>query len=283
MNNIKLFSDSTCDLPQSEVERMDVGIVPLVVTFGDDVYKEGVEITPPELFAMVKERNMLPKTAAPSPADFYAAFKPYVDAGQKILYIGLSSKISTTLHNASLAAEFIGGDAITVVDSLNLCGAIGGLVRHAYNFIQEGFTLKETTDKIQGMAPHYKLFFTMNRLDYLHMGGRCSSMEYIFGNALNIKPIISMSAEGLDVWKKTRGKKKALGLMIDQAVEDKDDILFDEIHIACAVGNDEERSHLRQILTEKTGITKFHEYHTGCIISSHCGEGTIGFGYFLKH
>ena len=87
MNDIKLFSDSTCDLPIEEIEHMDVGIVPLIVTFDEDIYKDEVNITPSDLFNIVNERNMLPKTSAPSPVDFYNAFKPYVDEGKSVIYI----------------------------------------------------------------------------------------------------------------------------------------------------------------------------------------------------
>lgn len=282
MNNIKIFSDSTCDLPVEDVNRMDIGIVPLAITFDNEVYKEGIEITTSELFEKVRSKGILPKTSAPSPADFVQMFKPYVDNNQTILYIGLSSKISTTVQNARLAAKHLGEDKVKIVDSLNLCGGISALIRIAYNYLQTGMSLSEVIDKLEKIKLNYRLFFTIDKLDYLHMGGRCSSTTYIFGNALNIKPVILMSPNGLEVWKKTRGKKRAINLMIDDIVLNKDNILNDEIHIACAPGNEEELAWLKEHLKERTGITKFYEYKTGCVISSHCGEGTIGFGYFIK-
>lgn len=282
MSNIKLFADSTCDLPLSEIKRMDVDIIPLVVTFGDDAYKEGTEITAVDLFRLVKERNMLPKTSAPSPVDFYNAFKPYVDAGITIIYIGLSSKVSTTIQNARLAAENLNTDSIIIIDSLNLCVGIGALIRQAYNYISSGMPLDEIVNSLQHNITNYKLFFTVETLDYLHMGGRCSSTEALFGKMLNIKPIISMSVDGLNVWKKTRGKKKAISLMIEEIIADKGNILNDEIHVGCTVGNEDERSLFKKQITEMTGITKFQDYIIGCVISSHCGEGTLGLGYLLK-
>ncbi|MBP1926192.1 DegV family protein with EDD domain [Sedimentibacter acidaminivorans] len=282
MSNIKLFADSTCDLPLSEIKKMDIDIIPLIVTFGDDAYKEGTEINTKDLFRLVKEKNMLPKTSAPSPADFYNAFKPYVDAGKTIIYLGLSSKVSTTLQNAKLAAENLNTDSIIIIDSLSLCVGTGALIRQAYNYISSGMPLDEIIYNIQKNIANYKLYFTVETLDYLHMGGRCSSTEALFGKMLNIKPIISMCVDGLDVWKKTRGKKKAINLMIEEIILDKDNILNDEIHVGCTVGNEEERSLLKKQITELTGITKFQDYIIGCVISSHCGEGTLGLGYLLN-
>lgn len=282
MSNIKLFADSTCDLPKAEVERMDVDIIPLLVTFEEEAYKDGIEITVGDLFELVEEKNVLPKTSAPSPVDFYNAFKPYVDEGKSIIYFGLSSKISSTIQNAKLAADRFENGAVHIIDSLNLCVGIGALITNAYNYINMGMNLNDVVNKVTDLVPNYKLYFTVDTLDYLHMGGRCSSTQALFGNMLNIKPVISMSVGGLDVWKKTRGKKKAINLMVEEVLNDKDFILNKEIHIGCALGNEKERDLLKNQIMELTGITNIKEYILGCVISSHCGEGTVGLGYFLN-
>lgn len=282
MSNIKIFADSTCDLPEDEIEKMDIEIIPLLVTFTEDAYKDGSEITSGELFKLVKERNTLPKTSSPSPIDFYNAFKPYIDAGNSIIYIGLSSKLSSTIQNAKLAAARFNEGTVHIIDSLNLCVGISALIKHAYNYISRGMSLDEVVNSIRNLVPNYKLFFTVETLDYLHMGGRCSNTQALFGNMLNIKPIISMSVEGLNVWKKTRGKKKAINLMVEEVIKDKNIILNNEIHIGCAVGNEKERDMLKNQIIELTGITSIKEYVLGCVISSHCGEGTVGLGYFFN-
>lgn len=282
MKNIKLFADSTCDLPSEHIIEMDIGIVPLLVTFEDKTYRDGIDITPSGMFDLIDKYNVIPKTASPSPNNFYEAFKPYIDKGNTIIYIGLSSKISSTMQNAKLAASQFPKGTVRVVDSLNLCGAISGLLRYAYNFILEGLSVDEIVNNIENIIPQYKLFFTIETLDYLHMGGRCSSVENIFGSMLNIKPIINMSTAGLSVWKKTRGKPRAIEMMINQAVKDRKNFLKDEFHIACAAGNEKEMKKVERLLRNRTGINTFYEYTTGCVISSHCGKGTIGFGYFLK-
>lgn len=283
MNGIKIFSDSTCDLPIEEVNRMDIGIIPLTINFGEEVYKEGIDITTKEILDKVKKTGELPKTASPSPAEFYAAFEPYVEKGDTIIYIGLSSKLSSTVANAMIAKNmFDNNENIHIIDSLNLCGAIGGLVRNTYNFLEEGKSVEDTIAEIEEVLHHYKLFFTMDKLDYLYKGGRCSGMQFILGSTFGVKPIIEMTTEGLDVWKKTRGKKKAIEMMLEEAERDKDRIYNDEIHIAAITGSEKELEGIKEQLTKRTGITKFHEYSVGCTIASHCGDGTVGFGYFLK-
>ncbi|WP_300279302.1 DegV family protein [Peptacetobacter sp.] len=283
MEGIKIFSDSTCDLSKEEVNRMDIGIVPLTINFEEKLYKEGLDINTGEVLGKVKELGVLPKTSAPSPAEFYEAFKPYVEKGDSIIYIGLSSKISSTVSNAIIAKNmFDNNENIYVIDSLNLCGGIGGLVRIAYNFLEEGCPIEETVKNVEKILHKYKLFFTMDKLDYLYKGGRCSGMQFVLGSTFGVKPIIEMTTDGLGVWKKTRGKKKAIELMLEEAERDKDKIYNDEIHIAAITGSEKELENIKEELIKRTGITKFHEYSVGCTIASHCGEGTVGFGYFLK-
>lgn len=282
MNNIKIFSDSTCDLSAQEIKQMDIGIVPLSIVFGNDVYKEGVNITTKQLFKLVKTQKVLPKTSAPSPAEFIEYFKPFIDAGKTIIYLSLSSKVSSTYNNALIAADTLGEDKVKVIDSLDFCCTLGGLVRYCYNFSQSDMSVDDVVNEICKIKNNYKLFFTVETLDYLHMGGRCSATQLIFGNTLNIKPIILMNKDGMDLWRKTLGKKKAVNLMIEEAVRDKDRIRYNEIHIGCSVGNESELNSMKKQLIKATGITKYHEYEIGCVISSHCGEGTIGLGYFLE-
>jgi len=281
VEDIKIFADSTCDLSLQEIKELDIGIVPLTVSFYNKTYKDGLDINSKKLFQLVDKHKSLPLTSSPSPIDFYDSFKPYVDRGQKIIYIGLSSKISSTVQNAKLAANYFPRHSVYVVDSLNLCGAAGALVKYTGEFIEKGLTIEKVLENLGKLIPNYRLFFTIETLDYLHKGGRCTSVEKIFGSMLNIKPIIEMSPNGLGVWKKTRGKKKAFNEMIKKLNEDKNNIYKEEIHIASSLGNEKEMKFLESIIEEKTGISKFNEYQTGCVISSHCGKGTIGFGYFL--
>lgn len=281
MSKIKIFSDSTCDLSEQELKDMDIDIIPLSIVFDDKVYKEGVDITPKELFKKVKHLKMLPKTSAPSPQEFIEKFKPYVDEGRSVIYIGISSLMSSTVANARVAAEELGTDKVKVMDSLNFCVTLGGLVKYCYNFANSDMSVEDVLKETMKIRDNYKLFFTVDSLDYLHMGGRCSATSMIFGNTLKIKPVISMTTKGMDVFKKALGKKKAVMLMINQLAEDKDRVRYGEVHIGCTIGSEGELNWVKKQITKATGITKFCEYQIGCVISSHCGEGTVGFGYFL--
>ena len=142
------MSDSTCDLSAELIEKHQIPIIPLYVNFGDDIYRDGVDITTHELYQTVKERNMLPKTSAPSIGDFIEAFKPHIEAGKDIVYIGISSKLSVTHQNARLAAQEYPEGRILVVDSLNLSTGIGLLVLKALVSVNKDCQLKKSQKKL---------------------------------------------------------------------------------------------------------------------------------------
>ncbi|WP_066505802.1 DegV family protein [Abyssisolibacter fermentans] len=281
MTNLKIFSDSTCDLSQSDIEQMDIGIIPLTVTFDNTSYKDKAEINTKELLTTVNNTGILPTTASPSPNNFYESFLPYINNNIPVLYIGLCSKLSSTIANAHIAASMLPQGSVYIVDSLNLCGGLGALVRIAYRLKKQNMHINDIVSYLNKIAPNYKLFFIMNKLDYLYKGGRCSGLEYTVGSLLGIKPIIQMSPNGLQVFKKVRGKKKAVKYMVSELLKDINRILFSEIHIASIYGSNKQREELKQTLKEASKVEIFHEYDIGCTIASHCGDGTFGFGYFI--
>lgn len=118
---MEIFTDSCCDLTPEQIQRYNIHVVPLGVFVADKSYLDGVDITTPELFAIVKQTGKLPKTSAPSIASFVEAFKPYSQA----IYISISSKLSASFQDGLLAAHSLSSADIRVVDSLNLSTGIG--------------------------------------------------------------------------------------------------------------------------------------------------------------
>ncbi|MDD4658089.1 MAG: DegV family protein, partial [Eubacteriales bacterium] len=223
MGKVKVFSDSTCDLPLDLIAQHQIGIVPLYVLFNDESYGDGTDITTPDLYKKVEETGKLPKTAAPSPGDFIKAFKPFIDAGEDIIYIGLSTKFSTTVNNARLAAQEFPQDRIEVVDSQNLSTGIGLLVMRAVDFAAEGLDIHAIAEKVRAMVPKVETEFIIDTLDYLHKGGRCSGVARFVGSMLKIRPSIKVVDGGMVPAQKFRGSRaKALQGLLDAALAEKD-------------------------------------------------------------
>jgi DegV family protein with EDD domain len=281
MNKIKIFTDSTSDLTPELIKENDISIIPLYVNFDEKSFKDGVDISTEELYKKVEEYGMLPKTSAAPPAEFYQAFKPYIDKDYDIIFIGLSSALSSHLQNAVLAANQFPEGRIHIVDSLNLSSAIGLLVMKAVDFRAEGLNASEISEKVRALVPKIKTAFIIDTLDYLYMGGRCSSLENFFGGVLKIRPVVKVVDGKMILGQKLMGKReRALNTMLNNVIKEKDNISPERVMVTHSISNDAD--YLRNELNKHLDVNEVIETQAGCVISSHCGPNTIGILYIEK-
>ncbi|WP_379160661.1 DegV family protein [Paenibacillus sp. sgz5001063] len=279
MSIVKIFSDSTSDLPQGWKETYDIGIVPLYVVFDDATYKDGVDITPEEVYQQVAARGALPKTAAPSPADFITAFEPVIRDGADIVYISLSSALSSTYQNALLAAGEFPEGRVQVVDSETLCGGIALLVMKAARAAAKGESALEIAAMLKACRSRVETEFVVDTLDYLYMGGRCSGMQNLIGSLLKIRPVLRLIDGAIVPVSRVRGKKeKAVEQMLQHVLDHTGDIDKELLIVAHTLA-EEDAKYLEQALREQTGVDEIACIHAGCVIGSHCGPGTVGLMY----
>lgn len=282
MQKIKIFTDSTSDLPKELIEENNISIIPLYVIFNDKAYKDGIDLTQKDLYKKVEELNLIPKTAAPSPKDFVQAFKPYIDEGYDILFIGLSSKISSTIQNANIAKMEFPKGRIEIVDSLNLSSAVGLLALKACEYRDRGMGLGEIAENIRQLVPKVETNFVIDTLEYLHLGGRLSSIQSLVGTALKIKPIIKMVDGELTVAHKARGKiDKVANIMLKKALKEGKNIDPTSLFVTHSSGK-EAAHYLKDKILANLNIDTIHIGNAGCVISSHCGPGTVGIIYMKK-
>lgn len=281
MSKVVILTDSTCDLSEKLIKENNIVKIPLYVSFDDEIYKDGLDISPVELYDMVKQKKRLPKTSACSVGDFMSVFSKYLNEGYDVFYMGIGSKLSTTFNNSLLAKEELATDRIQVCDSLNLSTGIGLQLLKASKLAKEGKSVKEIKEEIEKLTPNVRSKFAVESLEYLHKGGRCSGVARFFGTMARLKPVIEVKDGKLDVLAKPIGKRKALQVMIDDIVANKDNIHKDYVMIThtCA---DEEAKYLKDTLNELIPDANVEITDAGCVISSHCGKGTIGILYILK-
>ncbi|GIP37189.1 DegV family protein [Paenibacillus sp. J31TS4] len=275
MGQVKLFADSTCDLGAELIERYEISIVPLYVVFEDRTYKDGVDIVPSELFRLVEAKGTLPKTAAPSPADFMEKFAPYIEQGRDILYISLSSELSSTNQNARIAAGQFPEGRISVIDSRNLTTGIGLLLLRAARLAEQGASLAAITEEVNALRGKVETQFVIDTLDYLHKGGRMSGLASFIGSLLKIRPIVKVTDGKLGLHAKVRGKReKAIDQMLSEMLADRDAIDPETAFVAHAA-DPETAVEIRELLLQK-GFRHVLLAEAGCVISSHCGPRTVG-------
>ena len=207
--------------------------------------------------------------------------KSYLDEGYEVFYTGIGSKLSSTYANALLAKEDLDTDKVQVCDSGNLSTGIGLLVLKASKFAKEGKNAKQIKNEIDALVPNVRSKFVVESLEYLHKGGRCSGVARFFGTMARLKPVIAVIDGKLDVIAKPIGKRKGLKVMLDDILENKDNIHNDCVMVTHTYA-DEDASYLKETLKNEMPDTNIEETSAGCVISSHCGKGTIGILYILK-
>ena len=281
MSKVAILTDSTCDLSEKLIRENNISVIPLYVSFDEEIYKDGVDINAARLYELVKEKKKLPKTSACSVGDFVEIFSKYLNDGYDVFYMGIGSKLSTTYNSAILAKEELNTERVQVCDSANLSTGTGLQLLKAAKLVNEGKTVKEIKEEIDKISPNVRSKFAVESLEYLHKGGRCSGVARFFGTMARLKPVISVVDGKLDVFTKTIGKRKALQVMIDDIVSNKDNIDKDCVMVTHTYA-DEEAKCLKEQLNELIPDANVEITDAGCVISSHCGKGTIGILYIMK-
>ncbi|MDE6946116.1 MAG: DegV family protein [Anaeroplasmataceae bacterium] len=279
---IRIITDSTNDLDAKTIKEHNIMVLPLYVNFSDASFKDGEDITTPELYELVRKKNELPKTAAIPMQTFVEVFSKLVAEGDEILFTGISKQMSRTYENAVLAAKEVAEDKIFIVDSMNLSTGIGLLVLKACKYRDQGLSAKNIADKLNQDNKRVLSQFAIETMDYLHKGGRCSSVAKLFGTLLKIKPIIAVRDGKMHVAKKPHGKMKvALDYMIEQLREDMPRLDKDVVIVTHSMAF-EYNEYIRTEIQKFLGDIPVLSTVAGCVISSHCGQGTIGILYMIR-
>ena len=282
MNKIKLISDSTCDLSKELLEKHEIDIVPLYVNFSHESFFDGVNLKTEEMYQHIDKVCALPKTAAASPGSFYELFDHYLSEGYQIIYTGIGSKFSATFQSAYTAKQMLHSENIFLIDSENLSSGSGLLLLKAASFRSLGMDVSEIVQKMKDLVPKVRSQFVIDTLEYLYKGGRLNALSNIMGTMLKIKPIIKVRDGEMVVGKKGRGTtKNAIDLMMSEIMDIKDQIDDEFCMITHSLADHNVEYIMNQLKTEMK-FKNIYETKAGCVISSHCGKGTIGVLYIMK-
>ena len=275
---IGITAESTIDLPQELLEKFGIETTPFTIMLGEKPGFDGV-VTPKEIFDYVDETGTLPRTSAINEFQYHEFFKGLKKKYDAIIHVSLSSQISSACQNAKHAAEIM--KDIYVVDSKSLSTGIALLCIYARQLVDQGLEAKEIFKKLEQRRSAVQASFVVNTLNYLHKGGRCSSLARFGANLLRIKPQIIVTPEGKMVsGAKYRGKNR-------EVVEDycKDTLAkynnpdHSIIFITHSMASPDMVEAARRIV-ERHGFNNIYETVAGATISSHCGPKTLGILYF---
>lgn len=279
--NIKIVSDSTCDLSPELVKKYGVAIVPLTVVAGENQYQDGVDFTPNDVFKYFDSTGNLCSTTAINESTFaemFAELSPKYDA---VIHISIGTGFSSCYQNACLAAKNFPN--VFVVDSENLSTGQGLLVIEASLMAAEGLAPEDICEKLRNLATRVEASFIIDRLDYMSKGGRCSSVTALGANLLRIKPCIAVLNGQMIVDKKFRGRlDKCIKAYIIDRLRDRDDIVSDRVFITYTSTTEEIRKVVYENLVQFGQFKEILETHAGCTVACHSGPLTLGILFIRK-
>jgi len=285
MNKIKLVTDSTSDLKPETYLEHDIEVVPLLVNFGEESFKDRVEITLEQLYARCSaDSKVFPKTSSVSPTVFVDVFNRYLDEGYDILYVGIGNELSLTYSAAQMALKEITRGKIRLVDSANLSTASGWLLMRAAELRKLGKNVDEIADELEKATKKFHTYFAVENLVFLYRGGRVSKSKYVLGTMMHIHPIIKVSEGKLSVYKKPKGKMvKALNEMLDEfktvGVENID---LGKVLITHAFADDSAKYLKDHLVAMGVPAGNVYISTAGSVIGTHCGPNTVGLMFVQK-
>ena len=275
---VKIISDSTCDLSKELIEKYDIEILPLHIMLGEEEYEDGKSITPDEIYKWSDEHKTTPKTSAAGITQVVDAYRPYLEQGREIVSFSISSEMSTTNNVMRMAAQELDAEEnVCVIDSANLSTGIGLLVIEAAIMAQEGKNGAQIVARMEELKPLVKASFVVDTLTYLYRGGRCSGLAAMAGGMLKLHPKIVVENGKMKPEEKFRGKIAKVIMDYVRSMEtDLKNAKKDRVFITHSGCDETIISEVKAYLEDMNHFDEILVTRAGCVISSHCGPGTLG-------
>lgn len=276
---VRIIVDSTADVREAAKKRLTA--VPLTIYFGTEEYVDGVTITHAEFYDKLVKSDVLPTTSQPTPAAFAAVFNEATAAGDSVVVLTISSKLSGTYQSASIAAEDF--ENVYVVDTLNAAVGAGCLAEYALQLADQGMTAKEIADTITAERENVCLFAVLDTLEYLKKGGRISSTVAFVGGILSIKPVIGVVDGAVTMVGKARGSKQGNNVLMGE-IEKAGGIDLTKPVMLGYTGNDP--TPLQDFSAQANALWQGKEIPQTMIcsvIGTHVGPGAVAVAFFKKN
>lgn len=279
--NIKILSDSTCDLSKELLEKYNISLAALNIIKNGEAFLDGITITPADIFQHVANGGDLCSTAAFSVGDYVDFFSKYSSEYDGVVHINISSEFSCSHQNACLAAaEF---DNVVAVDSRNLSTGQGLVVLKACELAKTCESLEQLKAELDEFAGKVEASFVLDQLKYMVKGGRCSSAAALGANLLNLKPCIEVKDGKMSVVKKYRGNyAKCLANYAKDRLCNRDDLDKGTLFVTHTPVTDEALQAVKNVVDEHGDFENIYYTEAGCTVSCHCGPGTLGVLFVRK-
>jgi DegV family protein with EDD domain len=268
---VKVVTDSAADLPAGVAQELGITVVPLYVHFGQEVYRDGVDLEADEFYRRLPTSSQFPTTSAPGPGVFTEVYEGLVAQGHQVVSIHISSKLSATHQAAVTAIQEMEGK-VAVVDSLSVSLGIGLLAMAAARAAREGQGLEQVVSQVESAVPRTQIVFMVDTLEYLQKGGRIGRAQAFLGSVLNIKPILHIKEGEVHPLERARSRAKAVNRLCEMATARGPVEALGVIYTTTRQEADEVVGRLAPLAAGK-GVSLAQ---MGAVLGAHGGPGLLG-------
>jgi DegV family protein with EDD domain len=274
---VRIVTDSTADLTKEQQQAAGITVVPLNVHFGDQVFRDHVDLTADEFFRRLKASAQLPRTSQPAVGVFEEAYRTLRQNGDEIVSVHLSSKVSGTYNSALMAAKAVDEGTIDVVDSLSTSMALGFLALEGASLARAGKDRATIAERLRALVPKARVICAVDTLTYLERGGRIGKARALLGSLLNVKPILELKDGEVVPIGRARGRPQALSRLVELLERDGKVSQLAIMHGAASADAEQLRE---RVAASYPGLDILLT-EIGAVLGTHTGPGVIGFTYLV--
>lgn len=271
---VAIVTDSTCDLPPALVSEFGITVVPLTISFGEETFRDGIDITVDRFYERLGASKVTARTSQPPVSAFEAVYRRLAESSDGIVSIHISSRLSGTLNAASVAREAVGHDVhAEIIDSYNVGLGLGEIVLAAARVARDGGAFEDIVRAARNAIPRVRVVVVLDTLEYLRRGGRIGRASKWAGTMLSIKPIVHVEGGEVAPLERVRTRRRAFERMVELATEDRNP---ERLYVAGG-GNDEDARALRDRVAPLLPHTEIVAGHIGPVVGVYTGPGAYGF------
>jgi len=280
---ITVVTDSTAYIPEEALGDLSIPVIPLWLIWGDDRFRDGVDIDPPTFYRRLRGNKTFPTTSQPSAGEFIEFFRRVAAENDTDTIVGvhISSGISGTVASAEVAKAQLPELNITIIDSLGASMSLGFIALAAARAAAAGQSLDEVVAAAKEVQDRVHIFFAVDTLEYLHRGGRIGGAKRLLGTMLNIKPLLHLCDGRVEPLAQARTKRKVVARMLEVAEERLGGKRMAEAAVLNVDCPREGEAVIEQV-KERFGISAVYPTMVSPAIGTHVGPGTVGIAFYAE-
>ena len=278
---IVVVTDSTAYIPEDALGDFNIPVIPLWLIWGDERFRDGVDIDPPTFYGRLPESKVFPTTSQPSAGEFIEFSQQVGEGADAIVGVHISSELSGTVASALAAQQQLPDMNIRVVDSLSTSMGLGFAVLQAARAAAAGKSLDEVVAAAEQVRDGMSVMFAVDTLEYLHRGGRIGGAKRLLGTALNLKPLLHLEEGRIEALASVRTKRKAIARMLDEAEARLGGAQMAEAAVL-DVDCPEDGRAVAETMKERFELAAVYQTRVSPVIGAHVGPGTVGVCFYPK-